>query len=508
MQHPTKHIATIAASALIALSLTSCGGGGGAGGTSLVPTSTAAGQCGASLTTQKDWIRSYMDQAYLWYNEIPPVDANGANFVLPLTQVNGLGVPASLDNYFNALRTPNTTASGARRDQFSFTYSTTEWNKLSQSGVEFGYGIQWAAIASTPPRKYIVAFTEPNSPAGNNNVLRGAEIVSVDGEDFVNGSNVDVLNAGLFPSSAGKQTAFVLRDVGAATTRTVTLTSGDITKTPVQNVKTVDTATGKVGYLTFNDHIATSEQQLIDAINTLKAANITDLVLDLRYNGGGYLYIAAELAYMIAGASRTNGKNFESTRYNNKRSNENGNTPFYNASCILVQSGNNFQCTNEQPLPTLNLSRVYVIATADTCSASEAIINGLRGIDVDVRLLGSTTCGKPYGFTAKDNCGVSYFPIEFQGVNHKGFGDYSDGFIPGAGNLPTNVQGCAVADDYTKQLGDPAEGMFAAALNYRSSGACPATSVAKGKTGYTIGAEPAVLLRPPVRENRIYQPRS
>jgi hypothetical protein len=157
----------------------------------------------------------------------------------------------------------------------------------------------------------------------------------------------------------------------------------------------------------------------------------------------------------------------------------------------------------------LNLSKVYVIVSGDTCSASEAIINGLRGVDVDVRLIGSTTCGKPYGFTAKDNCGISYFPIEFKGVNAKGFGDYSDGFIPGAGALPTNVAGCRASDDYTKQLGDPTEGMFATVLSYRSSGACPpVASSAKGKTGVEIGAEPAVLIRPPVRENRIYLPRS
>jgi hypothetical protein len=128
---------------------------------------------------------------------------------------------------------------------------------------------------------------------------------------------------------------------------------------------------------------------------------------------------------------------------------------------------------------------------------------------VDVRLIGGTTCGKPYGFTAKDNCGVSYFPIEFKGVNNKGFGDYSDGFIPGTGTLPTNVPGCKVADDYTKQLGDPAEGMLAAALNFRATGACPAASVAgNAKSGVlgTLAAQP-VLIRPPVRENRIYIPR-
>jgi C-terminal processing protease CtpA/Prc len=522
-----KAVLGFTAAGLIALSGCGGGGGGGAGvppvggtpppSSNLPPSSSFANQCDpanplapaanktASLTTEKQWVRSYYDEAYLWYNEVPSVDANAANYGQPASQVDSRGVPLALSNYFQALKTPAVTASGARKDQFSFTYSTLEWQKRSQSGVSFGYGVEWAAISTAPPRKFIVAFTEPGSPAGNNGVLRGAELVAVDGNDFVNGNNVAALNAGLFPTAAGQTHTFTLRDVGATTTRTVSLISGDIIKTPVQNVKTLTTPTGTVGYLTFNDHIATSEQQLINAINTLKAANVTDLVLDLRYNGGGYLFIASELAYMIAGAV-TAGKNFETLQYNSKRSAENSASPFYNASCILNA---NFQCTSQQPLPTLNLNRVYVLTSGDTCSASEAIINSLRGIDVDVRLIGGTTCGKPYGFTAKDNCGVSYFPIEFKGVNNKGFGDYSDGFIPGTGTLPTNVPGCKVADDYTKQLGDPAEGMLAAALNFRATGACPAASVAgNAKSGVlgTLAAQP-VLIRPPVRENRIYIPR-
>ena len=83
------------------------------------------------------------------------------------------------------------------------------------------------------------------------------------------------------------------------------MTSVDVTSTPVQNVDTVTTASGKVGYMLFNDHIATAEQELIDAVNQLKTAGISDLVLDIRYNGGGFLDIASELAYMIAGNART-----------------------------------------------------------------------------------------------------------------------------------------------------------------------------------------------------------
>ena len=82
------------------------------------------------------------------------------------------------------------------------------------------------------------------------------------------------------------------------------MTSARIAATPVQNVKTIDTASGRVGYLQFNDHVAPAEAQLIAAVNQFKSAGIADLVLDMRYNGGGLLPIASELAYMVATARR------------------------------------------------------------------------------------------------------------------------------------------------------------------------------------------------------------
>jgi hypothetical protein len=191
-------------------------------------------------------------------------------------------------------------------------------------------------------------------------------------------------------------------------------------------------------------------------------------VLDLRYNAGGYLFIASEVAYMIAGGGPTATAVFETTQFSNKRSNENSATPFLTTACIADA---NFNCTSGAALPTLNLNRVYVLASGSTCSASEAIVNGLRGINIDVRLIGGTTCGKPYGFFGQDNCGITYFPIEFQGVNAKGFGDYADGFVPGgAGTAGNNLPGCAARDDLDHALGDPAEGQLAAALSYRASG--------------------------------------
>ena len=230
--------------------------------------------------------------------------------------------------------------------------------------------------------------------------------------------------------------------------------------------------------MSFNDHIATAEQKLIDAIIQLNATGITDLVLDLRYNGGGFLDIANELAFMIAGEAAASGRTFEELQFNDKHQVFDPVTGRLLSPTLFHTTAVGFSPTASGPLPSLNLSRVFILTGPGTCSASESIINGLRGIDVEVIQVGSTTCGKPYGFYPFDNCGTTYFSIQFRGVNAKNFGDYTDGFSPGnVGQAEgTPVTGCSVADDFTHQLGDPEEARFAAALAYRVDGSCPAAS--------------------------------
>src|SRR5690606_28616216 len=133
--------------------------------------------------------------------------------------------------------------------------------------------------------------------------------------------------------------------------------------------------------------------------------------LDLRYNGGGYLYIASQLGYMIAG-SQSNGAVFDNIEFNDKHTTHDPVTeaplqpePFY----TTTLQGN--------ALPSLNLNRVFVLAGGCTCSASEAIINALGGIDVEVILIGAATCGKPYGAYMIHNCGTSYYTTQFRGSN-------------------------------------------------------------------------------------------
>ncbi|WP_020414676.1 S41 family peptidase [Microbulbifer variabilis] len=409
---------------------------------------------------ENNWLRSMSNELYLWYDEIE--DKDPARFDSSLT-------------YFEELRTFALTPSGREKDRFHFTEPTNEWLSQSESGIYIGYGVQWALISSEPPRKALVAYLDQEDSSLPDAITRGAEVISVDGVDLANGSDVDTLNEGMWPAKSGESHEFKILPLGASDPVTVTLVSAEVESDPVQHVKVETTDSDrKVGYMLFNDHIAKAEGELIDAITELESEGIDDLILDLRYNGGGYLDIAAELAYMIAGDNSV-GQSFEHMQFNDQHPEINpvtgaplDPTPFHTSALGLADDS-----LKGYPLPTLNLPRLFVLTSGNTCSASEAIINGLRGVDVEVIQIGETTCGKPYGFYPLDNCGTTYFTIQFSGANAKGFGEYSDGFVPnGPFGTEADLPGCEVDDDFDHLLGDVNEARFAAALNYIEGGDC------------------------------------
>jgi carboxyl-terminal processing protease len=405
---------------------------------------------------EKSFLRSYYDKTYLWYREVESIAPTG---------------PESVATYFSKFKTfakTNTLQGGGGtldKDQFHFTQNTNTF-EASRSGTTFGYGISWSRISSSPPRRWVVSVVTQGSPAQLAGVNRGDEIVSIDGVNFVNGNNVAALNAGLSPPTVGELHNFEFKSVGTAQTKLAALTSAAVPSRPVSDVNVINTSNGRVGYIAFQSFGSNvSERALAEAFTSLANAGVDDLVLDLRYNGGGLLNISAALGYMIAGPSRTAGKIYERIRTNDKFpfGTEGLDTPFYS-------TGQGFSVTRGTPLPTLNLSRVYILTSDQTCSASEAAINGLRGVDVDVKLVGATTCGKPYGFFSTDNCGTTYSSIQIDGVNNKGEGDYIAGFSAT----------CPAVDDLSKPLGDPAEGQLAAALAFRRTGTCaPVTGATK-----------------------------
>lgn len=513
----------IVAAAGLFLVLAACGGGGGGGGSSaggstppvstgptwtagvFQPASTFANFC-AVVRTGKDaqgqtfpdkqgtlaqelfWLRSWTHTTYLWTTEVP--DQNPASFSDRIA-------------YFNVLKTSATTASGKPKDQFHFALNTADYLAQTISAPEAAYGAEIHVYAASPPRDVRVLYTTAGTPAtdlqaGTPKLTRGASILSVDGVDLVNGgtsqAEIDTLNNGLFPQTAGESHTFMVRYPDGSQ-RSITLVSASLVESPVNRQSVISTPSGPVGYVLLNTFSPfSSEKAIIDTMTSLKSQGVNDVVLDLRYNGGGLLAVASELGYMIAGSARTAGHVFERLQFNAAAGTldpvtgeTNSPTPFYNTAL-------GFSTASGTSLPALDLPRVYVLSTSNTCSASEAVINGLRGVGVDVVLVGGTTCGKPYGFYPADNCGETYFSIQFQGVNDQGFGDYADGFA--AANSPsayaTKAPGCAVSDDLSHDLGDTNEAMLAAALGYRTSGSCPAPPPTGLVVARAPGSGPAI----------------
>ena len=520
----TKSIKLLLASAASCAFLAACGGGGGGGGSSTPtptpPTSSApvfeAGKfdpasdfdhlcetprsgvdplsdSGASYRDrtgstleEKFWIRSWSNETYLWNTEIADRDPNSI---------------ADRVAYFDVMKSNelSETGSGKEKDDFHFSESTEDYVDRRNSTATSGYGLRLTSVGprdangnSIPPRDFRILYSEPDSPAsavqdGQVNFPRGTKILKVDGADLVSGNDTATLNAGLFPAVAGEEHTFEVEDVDG-TVRTFSITSQDVAQSPVNRTEIIETDTGKVGYVLFNTFSPfESERSLNEAFTQLEDEEIDDLVLDLRYNGGGLIAVAAQLGYMIAGEDRTEGKTASLLQYNEAAGNTNPTTgelvrpiPFLSEAVGWTET----TLPVGTPLSTVDLPRVYILTTGGTCSASELVINSLLGIDYEVIVIGDTTCGKPYGFLPTDNCGQTYYTIQFKSVNDKGFGDYSDGFSPADSTNTASVKapGCTVADDITKELGDPDEALLSAALFYRDTGTCSTTAVTKSYT--------------------------
>jgi len=435
----TNSIKFLLGSAASCAFLVACGGGGGSSSTpnppssggptppvSSAPTFTAGSfdpssdfvdQCetprtgvdplgdnGAAFTDragsellEKFWIRSWSNETYLWNTEIQDTDPNSISGRVPyfdITKSNEL----------------SETGSGREKDDFHFSESTESFVERRNSTAVSGYGFRVVSVGprdadgfSIPPRDFRILYTEPNSPAsatqnGQVNFPRGTQILEVDGADLVNGNDSNTLNAGLSPALAGEEHTFRVRDVDG-TERTFTITSADVAQAPVNRTEIVNTPTGKVGYVLFNTFSPfESEASLNEAFTELENENIDDLVLDLRYNGGGLVIVAAQLGFMIAGEDRTDGKTASLLQYNEAAGNRNPITGEVVDPIPFVDTGVGFSLPRSTDLATVDLPRVYILTTEGTCSASELVINSLRGIDYEVIMIGDTTCGKPYGF--------------------------------------------------------------------------------------------------------------
>ncbi|MEY2690699.1 MAG: hypothetical protein RL375_4899 [Pseudomonadota bacterium] len=395
-----------------ALALTACGGGGGESDPG------TAGAC--DLVSQQTDLRGYMRSWYYFSATMPDPAPEGFS---------------SIDDYFEALLAPE--------DSWSHVQSSTSFEQFFEQGRSLGYGL-FVAGQDDDPLPLRVRYVTPGSPADGAGLRRGMIVDAIDGQDPA------VLKAtgdfgALSPTASGQQLALVVRDTPAATPRSLSLIATVHALTPVAAPQLFTSPGGRqVGYLYHMNFIDGAGRRLADALARFKQAGVQDLVLDLRYNSGGYITMARDLASAVAGPPQY-GKVFARLNYNAQHQAQ-------NVDYHLLATG----------LTTLDLTRLVVLSGPRTCSAAELVINGLRPL-IDVVQVGGTSCGKPYGFNPVSSCGRTWNAVNFQTTNSAGVGDYTSGLAPR----------CAAADDFDHALGDPAEGLTARALALIDGAACP-----------------------------------
>jgi hypothetical protein len=416
---------------LVVALLGGCGGGGGSDGNLAGP---AAGSPACSVSAQQSWLANYMDEWYFWRTLAPrPAPGGFAD------------VPA----FFRALLYTGGNPSFPA-DRWSSSEPTESFNRFYGEGQTLGYGLAVAGleVAGQAGQPLWVRQVEPLSPAGTAGLVRGDEILALNGRlaaDLVLANDFALLT----PSAAGQTLTLRVRGSNGAV-RDLALTAAVYALSPVPRQDVVTSAQGRRwGYLQVNNMI----EPALAPLNTLfagwRAQGLEGVVLDLRYNGGGLVSTGAALAAYLAPPSAA-GQTYASLRYNELRSASNNTVRF-----------------PAQP-QALAAPRVVVLTGRRTCSASEQLINGLRGIGVDVVTVGEASCGKPVGSLPTGFCGTTYSVVNFESVNARGEGRYWDG-------LPAT---CAVAEDFRQALGNPTEPLLAAGLAYADQGRCPAPAAA------------------------------
>jgi carboxyl-terminal processing protease len=406
--------------------LASCGGGGG---------DSASGYPGAavscSATGERAWLRDFVNDTYFWF------DQQGQ----PNDSATTIG-----DYFVSLLNKAKDPRTQGPVDRFSFSQPTAKFNQVFTEGKNTGYGYSFVFTDATGTSQK-VNFVERGSPAALAGLLRGDTVITT------NGLTPAQVSAGQQPfvDQVGvPRTLVVANPLGQQ--RTLKMVSAEYALNPVQTYKVLTAPSGaKVGYLLYQEFISSGAPEMGNAINSFRAAGVTEVVLDLRYNGGGSTLEARNLASMLGG-SALDGDVFANYRFNTKNTNKN-----------FVQKFVKAVGTNALPAAPLdNIRRVFVLTSRSTASASEMVINGLRPFK-EVITIGGTTFGKPYGSVATNSCNTTFSLISFDLANKVGNSDYSAGFTPA----------CAVSDDLSRQLGDPLELRTAAALNYISTGQCP-----------------------------------
>lgn len=349
-------------------------------------------------------------------------------------------------------------------DRFSVIFSDYTVLEQALSGISQSNGLdielRYKNGSSTEVFGW-VRYVMPNSDASAKNVQRGAVFYAI------NGISLNINNYRSLLANSTYTLNFADFDNGNITPNgdNISFTKAPYAENPIYLSNVYNVGTKKVGYLVYNGFYSAYENDLNSVFASFQSQNITHLVLDLRYNSGGSINTATRLASMITG--QFGNQVFSKQQWNSKITNANGGPD----SEVFINRFTN-QLANGVNITSLGLTKIYVITTKSTASASELIINGLKPY-IDVIQIGRTTTGKNEGsitiydsptfqkVNVNPNHRYAMQPIVLKLANAFNFGDYSSGLVP-------NID---QAEDLSNlnQLGNISEPLLATALNYIST---------------------------------------
>ncbi|HSN98291.1 MAG TPA: S41 family peptidase [Candidatus Nanopelagicales bacterium] len=366
-----------------------------------------------SVEAQNSRLLETMRDVYFWYDQIPDLDPRA--FESPVELMDAIRY--------------------RERDLWSRVSPQATVSTYYRAGQTLGMGLRWKLDEAGA---LWVTLVYPESGAGDAGMQRGDEVLSINGVSIatidaeqrwgdITGEDAEGVPVRLEVRRAGMETQEIV-----VQKRVYTLLS-------VFEPKVLEVGGRKIGYLLVDRFISPSYEGIRKAFAALDEAGVDDLILDLRYNGGGLTEASRYLASLIGG-KEIDGRAYSMNLFNARNRDRDDVARF----SVLEHA--------------LDLPRVAVIATDSTASASEMLINGLDPW-LKVGVIGDVTYGKPVGSISYDDCGSTVTPIMFKALNADGDGEWFDG-------LPVD---CAAEDDLSAQLGDPAEASVAEAIHWLMS---------------------------------------
>ena len=327
-------------------------------------------------------------------------------------------------------------------DRFTGIVSNKDTQGL-QNGQQLGLGLSWSLDTTGALR---VSSVLANSPAAEAGMERGDITLKINGKTIDQIAEEQADAETIFgPNQEGVKVDLVIKKHHKPNDQepvNLTLTKTVFVPPTVSKTDILELNGQKSGYLVFNLFAATSAEELAQSFAKFKGEGVSELILDLRYNGGGQVAIAQQLASLIWGYN-SGTEEFARGYFNDKYVS-------FNQYALFLQLDNG-----------VNLNRVFILTGPGTASSSELVINSLKPY-MEVIQIGETTHGKPFGIVPVPFCDKQLWPVTFEMKNALDQGEYYDGIKPN----------CPIADDFDHKLGDKSEGLLAEALYYMANERC------------------------------------